>query len=74
MAFQRRAMIDSSRDLPITEQNKLLSVMTSLYYKPVKIDSDDLMIKKCIDKIYTAYLEYVYRRICLWLKCYEAST
>lgn len=50
--------------LSVSVQASLLGInRTSLYYKPVPHASDDIRIKECIDRIYTAHPEYGSRRI-----------
>lgn len=70
---QRRLLIDfADRVLPLSEQAKLLELnRSSLYYKPVLPGEDDLIIKRHIDRVFTAHPELGYRRICAWLARYE---
>lgn len=54
------------------QQAELLEInRSSLYYKPVAPSSDDLLIKRHIDKLYTTHPEFGYRRICAWLNKYD---
>ena len=54
--------------LPISVQADLLGLNRSgLYYKPVPPSEEDLHIKLLIDKIYTRFPTYGYRRICWYL-------
>ncbi|MGI1658122.1 MAG: IS3 family transposase [Desulfitobacterium sp.] len=60
--------------LTISQQAELLSInRTSLYYKPVEPNEDDIRIKNYIDKVYTCCPEFGYRRICQWLNRYERA-
>ncbi|MCX7745410.1 MAG: IS3 family transposase [Clostridia bacterium] len=53
-----------NKKLSISRQAKLLSLnRTSLYYKPVPVDGEELLIKRLIDEIYTRHPEYGYRRM-----------
>ncbi len=65
-AYERKQLVDmDARTLPISTQAALLGLNRSgLYYKPEPPSGDDLRIKAYIDKIYTAYPFYGYRRIC----------
>ncbi len=55
-------------DLPISTQAELLNInRTSLYYQPVPPSGEDLYVKQMIDRIYTRYPMYGYRRICWYL-------
>ncbi len=59
----------NSRELPVSTQAALLDInRTGLYYRPVPLPAEDLMVKSYIDKIYTAHPFYGYRRICHVLK------
>lgn len=71
--LQRRQLVDfMGKSLSVSQQAELLEInRSSLYYKPVAPDSDDLLIKMHIDKIYTAHPEFGYRRICAWLNRYN---
>lgn len=54
--------------LPISVQSSLLGLNRSgLYYQPAPHSTEDLYIKQLIDKIYTRYPMYGYRRICWYL-------
>ena len=54
--------------LPISVQASLLGLNRSgLYYQPAPHSTEDLYIKQLIDKIYTRYPMYGYRRICWYL-------
>ena len=54
--------------LPISVQASLLEFNRSgLYYQPAPHSTEDLYIKQMIDKIYTRYPMYGYRRICWYL-------
>ena len=54
--------------LPISVQASLLGLNRSgLYYQPAPHSAEDLYIKQLIDKIYTRYPMYGYRRICWYL-------
>ncbi|MCI7079497.1 IS3 family transposase, partial [Treponema porcinum] len=54
--------------LPISVQASLLELNRSgLYYQPAPHSTEDLYIKQMIDKIYTRYPMYGYRRICWYL-------
>jgi len=44
---------------------------SSLYYRAVAPSDHDILIKRHIDKLYTAHPEFGYRRICAWLNHYE---
>lgn len=74
--LQRRNLVDfKGKELPILQQAALLEInRSSLYYKPVVPNSDDLLIKMHIDKLYTAHPEFGYRRICAWLNRYDGIT
>jgi len=53
-----------NKKLSITKQADLLSInRTSLYYRPVPISEEELLIKRIIDEIYTEHPEYGYRRM-----------
>lgn len=53
-----------NKKLSISKQAKLLSLnRTSLYYKPVPVNDEELQIKRLIDEIYTKHPEYGYRRM-----------
>lgn len=53
-----------NKKLSISKQAKLLSLnRTSLYYKPVPVNDEELQIKRLIDEIYTRHPEYGYRRM-----------
>ena len=59
-------------DLPVSTQAALLDINRStLYYEPVPHSRMDLEIKLQIDKVYTKYPEYGYRRICWYLNTIE---
>ena len=66
----RMKMIDrKEKRLSITRQAELLGInRTSLYYKPVPVNDEEYLIKRVIDKIYTAHPEYGYRRMTNILK------
>jgi len=54
--------------LPISTQVRLLELNRSgLYYQPIPHSTEDLHIKQMIDKIYTRYPMYGYRRICWYM-------
>ena len=54
--------------LPISTQVRLLELNRSgLYYQPILHSTEDLHIKQMIDKIYTGYPMYGYRRICRYM-------
>ena len=63
---ERRLLVDMNAPiLPISVQADLLGLNRSgLYYKPVPPSEEDLHIKLLIDKIYTRFPTYGYRRIC----------
>lgn len=53
-----------NKKLSISKQAKLLSLnRTSLYYKPVPVNDEELQIKRLIDEIYTKHPEHGYRRM-----------
>ena len=57
-------MISKAHDLPITQQCKILDMpRSSLYYCPVAVDEDDLIIMSMIDEIHLRYPFYGSRRI-----------
>lgn len=59
-------------ELPVSTQAELLGInRTGLYYHPVPPSSEELAVKKRIDRIDTTHPEFGYRRICAWLNCYE---
>ena len=64
---QRRLLVDmNGSTLPISTQVRLLELNRSgLYYQPIPHSTEDLHIKQMIDKIYTRYPMYGYRRILL---------
>ena len=66
---ERRLLVDMNAPiLPISVQADLLGLNRSgLYYKPVPPSEEDLYIKLLIDKIYTRFPTYGYRRICWYL-------
>ena len=66
---ERRLLVDMNAPiLPISVQADLLGLNRSgLYYKPVPPSEEDLHIKLLIDKIYTRFPTYGYRRICWYL-------
>ena len=66
---ERKALIETdSAELPVSTQAELLGLnRSSLYYKPVAPDEEDLKIKRMIDELYTAHPEFGYRRMCVWL-------
>lgn len=66
---QRRLLVDMKDDaLSVSAQAELLNLNRSgLYYHPVPRSEDDLAVKLRIDKIYTSYPMYGYRRICWYL-------
>lgn len=66
---ERRLLVDMNAPvLPISVQADLLDLNRSgLYYKPVAPSEEDLHIKLLIDKIYTRFPTYGYRRICWYL-------
>lgn len=66
---ERRLLVDMNAPiLPISVQADLLGLNRSgLYYKPVPPSEEDLRIKLVIDKIYTRFPTYGYRRICWYL-------
>lgn len=72
-SHERRQLVDmDGAELPVSTQAELLGInRTSLYYHPVPPSSEDLAVKKRIDRIYTAHPEFGYRRICAWLNRYE---
>ena len=63
---ERRLLVDmDAPELSVSTQAALLDLnRTGLYYRPVPPSGEDLIIKKYIDKIYTAHPFYGYRRIC----------
>lgn len=71
--LQRRNLVDfKDKELSILQQAELLEInRSSLYYKPIAPSSEDLLIKRHIDKLYTAHPEFGYRRICAWLNKYD---
>lgn len=71
--LQRRNLVDfNDEELSVLQQAELLEInRSSLYYKPVAPSSDDILIKKHIDKIYTAHPDFGYRRIRAWLNRYD---
>lgn len=66
---ERRLLVDmNGSTLPISVQTSLLELNRSgLYYQPAPHSTEDLYIKQMIDKIYTRYPMYGYRRICWYL-------
>lgn len=66
---ERRLLVDMNAPvLPISVQADLLDLNRSgLYYKSVAPSEEDLHIKLLIDKIYTRFPTYGYRRICWYL-------
>lgn len=57
-------MISKAHDLPITRQCKILDLpRSSLYYCPVAVDEDDLLIMSMVDEIHLRYPFYGSRRI-----------
>ena len=66
---QRRLLVDmNGSTLPISTQVRLLEINRSgLYYQPILHSMEDLHIKQMIDKIYTRYPMYGYRRICWYM-------
>ena len=66
---QRRLLVDmNGSTLPISTQVRLLELNRSgLYYQPILHSTEDLYIKQMIDKIYTRYPMYGYRRICWYM-------
>lgn len=66
---QRRLLVDmKDAALPVSTQADLLDLNRStLYYHPVPLSANDLEVKRLIDKIYTRYPMYGYRRICWYL-------
>jgi len=61
--------IDKSIDLPITVQAELLGISrSSLYYQPVEIDEEDILLMNEIDRIYTDCPFYGSRKISKQLK------
>ena len=67
---ERKALIETdSAELPVSTQAELLGLnRSSLYYKAVAPDEEDLKIKRMIDELYTAHPEFGYRRMCVWLR------
>lgn len=61
-ALQRRNLVDfKDVELSVLQQAELLEInRSSLYYKPAAPSSDDILIKKHIDKIYTAHPDFGY--------------
>ena len=61
----RISLIDWDNDnISISRQTELLEInRSSLYYKPVAISSEEIIIKNRIDNIYTDYPFYGSRRI-----------
>ncbi|WP_156797327.1 IS3 family transposase [Johnsonella ignava] len=58
--------------LPISTQVRLLELNRSgLHYQPIPHSTEDLHIKQMIDKIYTRYSMYGYRRICWYMNKIE---
>src|SRR5208337_3719833 len=50
---ERKAMIDSAHDLPITRQAKLLNISRgSVYYQPRPVSAEDLAIMRRIDELH----------------------
>jgi putative transposase len=50
--------------IPVSVQANLLGInRTSLYYKPVPMTAEDMLLNRRIDEIYTQYPFYGYRRI-----------
>ena len=66
---QRRLLVDmNGSTLPISTQVRLLELnRIGLYYQPILHSTEDLHIKQMIDKIYTGYPMYGYRRICWYM-------
>ena len=66
---QCRLLVDmNGSTLPISTQVRLLELNRSgLYYQPILHSTEDLHIKQMIDKIYTRYPMYGYRRICWYM-------
>lgn len=58
-------MVDwKNKSIPIKRQAELLQVnRTSLYYKPVTIRNEELELMHAIDRIYTKWPTFGYRRI-----------
>ncbi len=57
-----------SPELPITTQAELLGInRSSLYYRPIPPSEEDLHVKQMIDRIYTRFPMYGYRRICWYI-------
>lgn len=55
-------------ELSVSEQASLLGLNRSgLYYHPVRHSEEDLYVKGLIDRIYTRFPMYGYRRICWYL-------
>ena len=67
--MSRRQLVDfSHRQISVARQAELLSVNRStLYYKPVSSPQETLKLNRLIDKIYTQYPMFGYRRITAWL-------
>lgn len=66
-------MDPTDEGIPVSVQADLLGInRTSLYYKPSPKTSHDLLVKKHIDKLYTAHPEFGYRRITAWLNRYHS--
>lgn len=61
---ERKAMIDSGHDLPVTGQCRLLEVpRSSAYYRPAPVPQADLEMMRRIDEIYLKWPFYGSRRI-----------
>jgi putative transposase len=57
-------MIDRDHKLPLSRQSKILELSrSSLYYKAVPVNTQDLKLMKCIDEIHLKYPFYGIRRI-----------
>jgi len=66
---QKRALIEPMRkDLSITKQCNLIDLnRSSLYFKPIRISTENLNLMKEIDKVYLNYPFYGSRRITVFL-------
>lgn len=57
------------RELPLNKQAELLSLNRSgLYYEPMPVAEEEIIIKHAIDEIYTQYPFYGSRRIMVELR------
>ena len=61
---ERKAKIDSTQDLPVTQQCKILEIArSSVYYQPKSVEFDASLTRQ-IDELYLRYPFYGSRRLC----------